>query len=200
MPVPSLLRTERLLLRPWRPEDAPALHPVLEANRAHLGPWIPARVAEPVPVPELAQRLAGFAADFQAAREWRYALFTPDEQRVLGEVGLFPRDEAGRVPYTAADRIEIGYWLRADCTGQGLATEAARAALEVAAALPALTQVEIRCDARNAPSAALPRRLGFALAATIPQAGVRDDEGAIELQLWTRAPGGDGPTTEGVFH
>ena len=190
MPVPALLRTERLLLRPWRPEDAPALYPVLEANRAHLGPWIPARVAEPAPVPELAERLAGFAADFQAEREWRYGLFTPAEDRVLGEVGLFPRDAAGRVPYPAADRIEIGYWLRADCTGQGLVTEAARAVLAVAAALPGLTQVEIRCDARNAPSAAVPRRLGFVLTATIPQAA-GPHEAAAELQLWTRGLAGD---------
>lgn len=65
------LRTARLVLRPWRIEDAAPLLPVLEANQAHLAPWIPARVAQPVPLAELATRLAGFAADFAAAREWR---------------------------------------------------------------------------------------------------------------------------------
>lgn len=182
MPVPVILHTEHLLLRPWRAEDAPRLLPVLEANRAHLGPWIPARVAEPVPLPDLALRLAGFAADFEAAREWRYGLFAPDESSVLGEVGLFPRSAAGRVPYAEADRVEIGYWLRADQTGNGLVTEAARTVLQVAAALPRLKHAEIRCDARNAPSAAIPRRLGFLLAMALPEASGEPPGG---LQVWT---------------
>ena len=45
MLAPNDIRTARLLLRPWRAEDAASLLPVLEANRSHLGPWIPARVA-----------------------------------------------------------------------------------------------------------------------------------------------------------
>jgi RimJ/RimL family protein N-acetyltransferase len=185
MPVPIEIRTERLLLRPWRAEDAARLLPVLEVNREHLGPWIPARVAEPVPLPDLARRLDGFAADFLAAREWRYGLFAPDESSVFGEVGLYPRAATGRVPYTEADHVEIGYWLRADRTGQGLATEASKTALAVAATLPGLTHVEIRCDARNSPSAAVPRRLGFVLARTVRQPAVAAGEPQIEMQVWT---------------
>jgi hypothetical protein len=47
------------------------------ASWDHLGPWIPARVATPVPVPELAQRLARFGDDFSSGREFRYALLAP---------------------------------------------------------------------------------------------------------------------------
>jgi RimJ/RimL family protein N-acetyltransferase len=185
MPVPIELRTARLLLRPWRAADAAGLHPVLEANRAHLEPWIPARVATPAPIPVLAQRLAGFAADFATAREWRYGLFSRDEREVLGEIGLYPRAASGRVPYADADCVELGYWLRTDATGQGLVTEAARALLAVAAALPHLSHVEIRCDARNVPSAAVPRRLGFVLATTILEPGDTPTEPSIEVQVWT---------------
>ena len=187
MPVPLELRTPRLLLRPWRPGDASALHPILEANWTHLGPWIPARVATPAPVPALAERLAGFAADFASAREWRYGVFSPDARKVLGEAGLYPRSPAGRVPYTEADHVELGYWLRADATGHGFVTEAARALLDVAATLPHLSRVEIRCDARNAPSAAVPRRLGFVLATTIVRPSATPAEPPIELQVWTAA-------------
>lgn len=182
--VPSELRTERLLLRPWRPDDASRLLPVLEANLAHLGPWIPARVFTPAAVPVLAERLAGFHADFVAAREWRYGLFTPDDAEVLGEVGLFPRSADGRVPLPGADRVEIGYWLRADVTGQGLATEAARAALSIAGALPGLDRAEIRCDLRNRSSAAVPQRLGFTLAETYTELPASPDEEEITMQLW----------------
>jgi len=184
---PTEIRTPRLLLRPWQPDDAEHLLPILEANRAHIGPWIPRHVAEPIPRPQLEARLAGFAADFAAARSWRYALLSPDGSEILGEVDLLPRTVHSRVPYAEADTGEIGYWLRSDATGQGFATEAARAMVEVARQLPRLAALEIRCDARNAASAAVPRRLGFALATTIPEKGVKPDDGGVELQVWSLA-------------
>lgn len=187
MLVPTEIRTARVLLRPWRAEDAPELLPILEANRDHLGPWIPARVSTPVPVPELAERLAGYSREFEAAREWRYGMFSPDESTLLGEIGLYPRDAAGRVAYADASCVEMGYWLRADATGQGLVTEAAEVLLDLAAKLPRLSHVEIRCDARNAPSAAIPKRLGFTLATTIAERTVPSTAEPIYLQVWTRS-------------
>jgi RimJ/RimL family protein N-acetyltransferase len=182
--VPLLLRSARLLLRPWRAEDAPSLSPILEANQAHLSPWIPPHVWRPAPIPALVERLAGFAAAFADDREWRYGLFGLDDSRLLGEVALFPRAASGRVPFAEADHVEIGYWLRADATGAGLATEAAQAALGIAAALPGLSHVEIRCDPRNVPSAAVPRRLGFDLSRTIEQTATASGSSS-SLQVWT---------------
>ena len=191
-PVPREIRTPRLLLRPWHPDDAAALAPVLTSNRAHLSPWIPLRVWEPAAVPALAERLAGFAAEFEATREWRYAIFALDDGRVMGEVALFPRASSGRVALALADRCEIGYWLREDATGGGLATESARAMLSLAESIPSFEHVEIRCDARNVASVAIPTRLGFTLAYTANDAGT----GAVEqvtLQVWThRLSHGDG--------
>lgn len=172
-PIPTTLRTRRLLLRPWTPADAPALHPILVANFDLLTPWIPAHVATPVPLPELAARLAGFADDFTLGRAFRYAMLTPDGAELRGEVDLFPRAATGRVSLSQADRVELGYWLDAAWRGQGLATEAAGALLAVAATLAGMTHAEIRCDAANAPSAAVPQRLGFHLAAV-----------EAELQVW----------------
>jgi RimJ/RimL family protein N-acetyltransferase len=174
------VRTARLSLRPWRVEDAVALHPILVDNWAHLGPWIPPRVATPVPIPELEIRLAGFATDFAANREWRYAMFTAGESELLGEIGLYPRSSAGRVVYGEADRVELGYWLRSDATGRGYVTEAGVALVEIASSLSRFRLAEIRCHPQNLPSAAVPRRLGFVVDSTA------DDE-----QIWTSVmPGG----------
>jgi RimJ/RimL family protein N-acetyltransferase len=181
MLVPAEITTPRFVLRPWRATDAPALLPVLEANWTHLAPWIPARVATPVPVTELATRLAGFGNDFATAKEWRYGLFAPDATTVLGEAGIYPRAASGRVDYAEATFVELGYWLRADETGKGLVTEAMHSLLEVVEKLAHVSHVEIRCDARNAPSAAVPKRLGFRLAATIPETRKAD----AHLQVWT---------------
>ena len=162
--VPLEIRTPRLLMRPWRPADAPRLLPVLQANVARLGGWIPAQVAMPAPLPELETRLGRFAEEFASNRAWRYALFSPDEATLFGEADLFPRTATSRVPLAEADRVEVGYWLREEATGQGLATEASEALLRAAASLPGITLAEIRCDERNTRSAAIPERLGFHLA------------------------------------
>lgn len=174
--LPTTLRTRRLLLRPWSAADAPALQPILVANFERLAPWLPAHVATPAPLPELAERLAGFADDFASNRAYRYALLTPDGKALHGEADLFPRASTGRVPLSDADHVELGYWLDAASTGQGMATEAAGALLAVATALTGMTHVEIRCDAANTPSAAVPQRLGFRLAAM-----------EAELQVWRLA-------------
>jgi len=168
-------------LRRWRATDAAELLPILQANVDHLRGWIPTHVAEPVPYEQLVARLEQFAVAFDGAREWRYALFTADALSLLGEVSLFPRVASKRVSFDAADHIEIGYWLRADGTGQGYATEAVRAAMTLALSLPNISRLAIRCDERNNASSALARRVGFRLAATI-------EEPDIALQIWEYAP------------
>jgi RimJ/RimL family protein N-acetyltransferase len=170
--MPGELRSKRLRYRPWRAEDAPQLLPILEANREHLAGWIPRHVAEPLPVPELAARLRGFTAEFESDREWRYAIVSADREEILGEVSLFPRNSRERTTYSDADRAEIGYWLKADATGRGFATEAARIMLGLASALPGIRRVEIRCDTRSIASAAVPRRLGFTLATPVEEASM----------------------------
>lgn len=178
--IPSELRTRRLLLRAWVGADAAALRPVLIANHAHLRPWIPERVSTPVPLPELVERLEGYAADWAACIAFRFAIRDLSSARVLGEVSLFPRDSTSRVALAHADRAEIGYWLAESAMRRGLATEAADALLRVASSLPGMTCAEIHCSADNLPSAAVPRRLGFELA-------TRDGE----LQVWRKPIAGE---------
>lgn len=176
MSLPTELRTSRLVLRPWIADDAAELLAILEANQEHLQPWIPARVADPALVPLLAQRLAEFNEAFVADREWRFAVRSRDDDRLLGEIDLFPRDAHARVALADADRAELGYWLRADDTGRGFVGEAAGAVLDAAFATNHFAHIEIRCDPGNAPSVAVARRLGFTLCETT----------AEPLEVWRR--------------
>jgi RimJ/RimL family protein N-acetyltransferase len=182
--APYEFHTDRLVIRRWQLGDAVELAPVLAANVDHLAPWIPWRVAEPLPATQLTTRLEEFGAAFDADREWRYAILDSGAGRILGDVALFPRNATGRVPFDSADHVEMGYWLRADATGRGYATEAAAGALDIARALPAISRVLIRCDERNVASAAIPRRLGFRLVTTVIGPGVRPDEPECRLQEW----------------
>ena len=182
--VPTEIRTSRVVLRPWRADDAARLHPILLENWDHLSPWIPQRVADPATESEVAARLASFAADFAADEKWRFGMFSVDGQTVLGEIDLFPRNATGRVAYGESDRAEIGYWLRADKTGHGLVTEAVQTVMSVARSLSRISRLEIRCDARNAPSAAIPKRLGFVLETTIDEPPSMPGAERSALEVW----------------
>ena len=134
---------------------------VLDGNVEHLKPWIPWAVAAPGTIEEIETRIAQWSRDFDEGRQFIWALWGHSGATLLGAVGIYPRDATKRVGIGEADRAEIGYWLRADMTGRGYATEAARQAFEVARLLPGVTRIEMRCDPANARSIAVPKRLGF---------------------------------------
>jgi RimJ/RimL family protein N-acetyltransferase len=188
--LPERIATERLVLRCWRPADAPRLKDAIDSSLPHLRPWMPWALTEPTPLPQLAERLATFAADFAAGRAWFYGIFVAAEDEVFGGCGLHPRSVTTneRADASAAeaciDRLEIGYWLRADATHRGYASEASRALLGAALSQPGIVAVEIRCDPENVGSAAVPRRLGFRLVRTIRDDPVGPDGQPRETMVW----------------
>lgn len=183
---PATITTERLELRRWRPVHAQSLKAALDASVRHLASWIPWRIAEPAPVEALERRLAQHASDFDAGKEWIYAIFEPGDDVVLGAVGMYPRDATTRAMYPNADRLELGYWLHIDATGRGYATEATRAMLPLGESLDGIRHFEIRCDPRNAPSAAVPRRLGFTHDSTEIHPPKVPTDVANETMIWVR--------------
>ncbi len=176
-PFPDRIGLVHCTLRAWREDDAPALALTLAANDAHLRAWTPWVVDGRVPGQPLGARLAQHAADFAADRSWVYGIFSCDETKVLGGCGLY-----GRVGPTA---LEIGYWLSAGSTGQGLATESASALTAFAFSNPQIERVEIHCDPRNAASARIPQRLGYQIETTAK--GELGEPGAWPgvVDIWT---------------
>lgn len=105
------------------------------------------------------QRLRNVRASFDLDQEYGYGIFSRDERLFLGGAGLHKR--LGR------DAIEIGYWIDKDHINQGLATETSAALTRVSFEIIGVQRVEIHCDPRNLASAAVPRKLGFTLEATL---------------------------------
>jgi RimJ/RimL family protein N-acetyltransferase len=151
-------RTARLLLRCWTPADAGALKAAIDGSLAELQRWMQWAKSEPTELPAMEERLAGFRAEFLAGTDWAYGLFLPGRAEVLGGAALHPRVGPGG--------LELGYWLRNDCTGHGYATEASAALTRVGLERHGAERIEIRCDPDNRPSAAIPARLGFRLLRT----------------------------------
>lgn len=159
LPLPARIETARLLLRPWEVADAQRLKDAIDANLEHLRAWMPWAMTEPSALETVALRIETFRQNFATGAEWVFAIFSRDESRVIGGIGLHPRIGVGAV--------EIGYWAQMHETRQGYITEAAEALTAVAFASPDVERVQIRCDPANVASAAVPRRLGYTHIATL---------------------------------
>lgn len=156
---PYRIRTERLVLRCWDPRDAPRMKEAVDSSLEHLRPWMPWALHEPQPLEQKVQLLRQFRSDFDRGEDFVYGIFGPDESQVVGGSGLHTR--------AGPDAFEIGYWIRADRIGEGLATEAAAALTRVGLEVGGADRIEIRVDPSNTRSAAIPRKLGFREEATL---------------------------------
>lgn len=112
----TTVETERMLLRPWRAEDAADLErlwsdPAVRGGRAFS--------------PERMARMAD-----SSVRQWRVNGFGPwaaIDKTTGGWIGRIGLDELDDWP--GVDRIEVGFELHKAWWGRGLATEGALAAL-----------------------------------------------------------------------
>jgi RimJ/RimL family protein N-acetyltransferase len=139
-------RTDRLLLRPGWAEDAPAL------ARAIADEQIVRNLAT-APWPYALKDAEAFLA---APRDPVMPSFliterTAGEPRIVGACGL------GRRPSGA---VELGYWIARPHWGQGFATEAARALIDIARALK-LPRLEGSHFVDNPASGRVLEKLGF---------------------------------------
>jgi RimJ/RimL family protein N-acetyltransferase len=147
--------TPRLVIRCWDPRDAPLLKEAIDTSLEHLRPWMPWARHEPQTLAEKVELLREFRGQFDLGADTIYAIFDASEERVLGGTGLHPR--------IGPDGLEIGYWVRADSAGRGIATESTAALTRVAFEVADAGRVEIHCAAQNHASAAIPRKLGYSL-------------------------------------
>lgn len=171
------IETERLILRPWRPEDAPALKAAVDSSLDHLRPWMPWAQHEPTPVEDKVEMIERWQLSFALGRELPYGMLERDDVTAAGSTGLHDRvDKTAR---------EIGYWVRRDLEGQGLVTESTAALTKVAFEVMGLERIEIRCDPANVRSAAVPRRLGFELVEVVPATAPDVHEGRTETMVWS---------------
>jgi RimJ/RimL family protein N-acetyltransferase len=157
--LPESLETRRLLLRCPQPGDGGLIHEAISESFAELqGVMEWARSPSTAAECEINARLA--RARYLTRKDMRLLVFRKEDGRLIGSSGIHRPDWT--VP-----KFEIGYWLRTSETGRGYATEAVAGVTRQAFELLGARRVEIRCDARNDRSAAVARRLGFALEGTL---------------------------------
>ena len=157
--VPYRIETERLVIRPYDPQDAPLLKDAVERSREHLWPWMDWTPAEPEPLDDVVQRLRSFRAQFDADENWIMGIWAHDESTLLGGTGLHPRGGDAS--------LEIGYWVAVDAIGQGIATEATAVLARVCVELLDRDRVDLQIKPSNERSVNVARKLGFTHEATL---------------------------------
>ena len=180
------IESERLTMRCWHPHDARLFKAALDSSLPELQRWIPWAMNEPSELDVLEDRLSGYRDDFFAGRSALFAVMDPDETEVLGGAGLYRRVGPGA--------LEIGYWVRSDRAGQGLATEAARAMTDVGFMLTGIERIEIHCDPLNTPSIAVPRKLGYVQGETLADQAVGPTGEPRDTMIWRLTTEGYGAT------
>jgi len=166
------IRTDRLLLRPFRPGDLDRLadwQARPEVSRFLY--WEPRSrtEAEAALVRRMTETRLDADDDCLAL-----AVERQGDGLLLGDASVWLRSAAN-------GQVEIGYVFHPDAGGHGYATEAARALLALAFEELGAHRVFARTDARNAPSAALLRRLGMRQEAHFREAEIFKGAWADEL-------------------
>lgn len=152
---PERVDAGQVILRRVRASDASAIAAAVSASIDHLRPWMPWATWDAAERANQLARVAEADHNWESGLGYVYSVLTVDTGTLVGEIALHRRAGGGTA--------ELGYWISAGHARRGYATLAAAAMTSVALALPGITRVEIQCDAANAPSAAVARKLGYRL-------------------------------------
>ena len=180
VPLFEELRGERVIVRPYRVEDAEALREAVQESRDHLRPWLPFADAHQS-VEESRDFIIRRMASWLVREDFGLSVWQSATGAFLGGTGFHVRDWDLRY-------FEIGYWLRASAEGHGYMTEAVRLATDFLFEQLGAQRVEIRCDALNRHSAAVAERLGFIQEARLRSARQAADGSIRDTLIFSLIP------------
>ncbi len=188
--LPASIETPRLLLRPPRAGDGPALHEAVTDSLAELRrflaslPWVAGE--QSVESAEVYCRNA--QANFVARRDLAFLAFERASGRLVAATGLH------RAVW-ATPKVEVGYWCRTSCTGKGYVAEAVRAVTRYAFEHVGAVRVEIVTDEANVGSRRVAERCGFALEGVLRHERRAPDGSLRNTCIYACFPVADGEAT-----
>jgi RimJ/RimL family protein N-acetyltransferase len=148
----TALTAERVVLRRFRPADLDAFVAYRsDPDVARYQGW-----TAPYPRERAHRMLVGLAGDHpDTPGEWfQFAVALPGTDELIGDCGA-------HVPLAEPRQAEIGFTFAPAHQGRGYATEAVRRLLDYLLVERGKHRVVATCDARNARSSALLRRVGM---------------------------------------
>ena len=171
--APDPLQVGEYLVRKYEPSDAEALVIAVTESREHLRPWMPWIKFEPQTVTQRAELIETWNEAWEERAEFVLGIFFDD--RVVGGTGIHLRGPV--------NTVEIGYWIHADFTGRGIASQVSEAlTLQAFRLWSEIDTVLIVHDEANIASGKVPARLGFEHVFT----GLREPEAPAESGVMYR--------------
>lgn len=169
---PVTLTTARLLLRPFGPADADAVHRACQD--ADIQRWT--AVPSPYRRADAEDFVARVSPDgWRDGTLYNFGVFTRDDGRLVGSMGLVRLGQL-RLPERQA---ELGYWTAKEERGRGCTVEAARAVIGWAFDALGVERLEWYAEAGNDASRAVALKAGFRMEGTmrsrVVHAGTRRD-------------------------
>lgn len=157
--LPVAIETRRLIIRPFRPDDASALYEAVDQSRERVGQWLPwVRFYSDQSAAEAF--IARCAQNWIDAAELPFGIFERDSGRFLGGIAVHATKLGHPIRWDW--RIfETGYWLRDGAEGQGYMREATRAIVRFTFQQLGANKLALRCDSRNNASRKVAESIGF---------------------------------------
>jgi len=153
--IAESFESERLWIRAPLWGDGAAINEAVTESIEELRPWMP--WAQNIPtIDESEANIRRSRLQFLERKDLRLLLVHKESGRLVGSSGLHRIDWQAR-------KFEIGYWVRTSYEQQGYVTEAVNAITNYAIQELQANRIEIRCDSRNARSAKVAERAGYAL-------------------------------------
>ena len=158
----TVLETDRLILRPFQPGDAPQMAELAADIDVAAGT---ASLPHPYALADAEQFIARLQPPNSADTDHVFALVLQSDDRWIGVIGL----------HEARDyrRAEMGYWLGKPYWNQGYASEAARRLVRYGFEVLDLNRIYASCYAPNVGSARVLQKAGMAYEGTLRQHYIR---------------------------
>lgn len=144
---------EKLSLKLRGEEVAADLFLLVDKNREHLRPWLPF-VDLTLSQEDTKKFLIGCLEKFESKKALDLGIWY--EGKWIGSMGFHTINSSN-------EWAEIGYWISKEYEGKGLMTLCVRAIIDYGFKELNLHRIQIKCDALNLKSKALPEKLGFKL-------------------------------------
>ena len=177
--IPTEFTTQRLLIRMPKPGDGKVVHAAINASLPELKPWMIFAQKEQTEQ-EVEANIREAYVNYLSRKDLRLLVFLKESGQFIASSGLHRIDWS--IP-----QFEIGYWIDSRYSGKGYITEAVQGITDFALNELKARRIEIRCDANNVKSRAIPEKLGYTLEGILKNNGRSvDDEQLIDTCIFAK--------------
>jgi RimJ/RimL family protein N-acetyltransferase len=171
------LRTDALVLRPWRLDDAAAVTAACQDRE--IARWIPL-----IPIPYKEKHARAFLEDsvrrFETGEGYGFAVLDAETGALAGSIGIKVQ------PFSSG---HIGYWVAREARGRGVATTALRTLSRWAVQELGLKRLELVTDPENLASQRVAENAGFRREGIMRSALEYQDGRRTDSVLFSLLPG-----------